>query len=96
MSDRLAAVRMDAFALAMQAKCGAVSPHDLDMMVARAEETLPHDDTLYRAITRFATQHAVSRFDPDVMMELGAELHDAVRLHCLPTPVDIGRADIYG
>lgn len=87
---------MDAFALAMRAKINDVPAQDVETLVTRAEAALATDDPLFCAITAFAVQYELHRRDRDVLYQLGAMLHESVRLHCMPTPIDAARADIYG
>jgi len=87
---------MSAFALSMLAKVNAVQKPDVEMLVDCAIETLDADDPLLSAINEFSARYQLSRFDADTLHQAGVALGEAVRLHCLPTPIDAARADIYG
>ena len=61
--DPVAAIRMEAFACAMKAKIGDLPAQDVEVMMTRAEEALDSGDPFFRAISSFATQHPLVRFD---------------------------------
>lgn len=96
MSDPVVAVRMQAFSVAMRAKVDALPRGDVALMRVMAEKTLQPDDPLRSAVAQFAELYAAQRFDRDVLYDLGVQLQESVRLHCLPTPIDAARVDIYG
>lgn len=94
-SDRVS-IRLYALSVALSAKCGTLEQEDVDNMRTRAEELLHRDAPLYRAITAFATQHQVNRYDRAAMHDLGTTLAEAVRIDALPDVPDPDRRDING
>lgn len=70
-----------AYAVAMSARTNAgLMRHAVDDMRVRAEELLPRDDELRRAIFAFCTGYELHHRDPVHVHYLGAELERAVRL----------------
>lgn len=89
-------VESAAFAVALRAKTGSLTALDVDHMRTQAEQLLPDDAPLRRAITAFATQFDAARFDAAALVPLGDALSRAVELSLLPVPVDLDRRDIHG
>lgn len=96
MTCRGVGIKMAALAVALQAKCGELDPLDVADLLARAEQELDAEDQLFRAITDFATQHQLCRFDLPKLAEIGADLNRHVEIACLPSPPDPERSDIHG
>lgn len=94
--DPIAAIRMDVFSVALKAKCNDLPRQDVDLMMTRAEEALASDDALFRAVTEFAVQFEVTRFDRDALRSIGEELERALQRYLRPDLVDAARRDIHG
>lgn len=94
--DPVTGVRLAALALAMRARVGDMVRHDLDMLLAQADEILDSDDPLFLEISKFASQYLICSRDPVMVSTLGQELERAVQVATLPTPPDASRADIHG
>lgn len=97
MSDREdIALRMSAFALAGQARVGAVDPLDLADLYIRAEQHLESSDPLFRAITGFVTALEVAEFDHEARRAAGEDLQHAIEVINMPEPPGQDRRDING
>ena len=90
------AVRFSAFAVAQNAKIGAVEAHEVDGLRAMAERELGVDDPVRRAVTHFATQYELKAFDPAGLVQIGHELSDAIEKLNVPVPPGTDRADTHG
>ncbi|MES2667908.1 MAG: hypothetical protein V4712_17625 [Pseudomonadota bacterium] len=90
------AVESAAFAVALRAKTGGLTALDVDHLRTQAEQLLPDDAPLRRAITGFATQFEAVRHNPPAWVALGDSLARAVELALIPDAVDSDRRDIHG
>jgi hypothetical protein len=95
MRDRVA-VGLKALAVAMAGKARTLDAQDVHDLVTEAEQVLGSGDELTRAIMEFATQYEVERYCPDLVAALAIGLHRRLELLTVPTPPDVGRADIHG
>lgn len=93
--DRMA-VKFDAFAVGMSAQVGGLVEMDVDALVTKAEQLLGSDDQLTQAITGFATQYQLARYEPARLAELGRHLVAYVDAVNTPEPPDLNRRDIHG
>lgn len=94
-SPRIACL-FNAIDLAMTAKVADVDGAKLRELVSEAGQVLAADDPARAAVLHFATQHEIHGFDPDQVIVLGHQLHDAISRALRPDPVDADRKDIHG
>lgn len=95
MSSMRVEIMVGATALAMQAKCGAVSDIDQHDVLTKVQQTLDDKDPLARLVTAFVVSLETGPTGED-LHRIGADLHDALQLMAVPDPVDAERKDIYG
>ena len=72
------AVMMAAQDIALRAMVNDLDQLSVDDARNRAEELLDRDDPLFQAITYFATQYELCRYQPDDLARQGRHLRDAV------------------
>ena len=72
------AVMMAAQDIALRAMVNDLDQLSVDDARNRAEELLDRDDLLFQAITYFATQYELCRYQPDDLERQGRHLRDAV------------------
>jgi hypothetical protein len=89
-------VLMSASAVALSARCGQVTAHDVDAMREQTEELLRPDDPTRPAIMAFASMYELVRRDPEALKALGEDLWRAVNYAVAPAPNPHWRADIDG
>lgn len=89
-------VLSDAFAVALSAKTGDITPLAVDHLRGQAEELLPEGTPFRAAVLHFASLYEVFRRDPVRLVEMGDELARAVEIALLPEPPDLHRSDIHG
>lgn len=83
--------------LGYQARALNVSRADVSLVQANAEQVLDHDDPVFFAINRFATDYELAVMDPATdLPRIGEALRDAIDLALRPDPPDIDRKDIHG
>jgi hypothetical protein len=97
MGDDHTPALMSAFAVAMSARTGMLSPHATEDMRIKAEELMPRDHAAYGAILTFATQYELHRRDAEALKSLGEDLERALRAAIAPAAPDwTQRRDING
>jgi hypothetical protein len=91
-------IGLGAAALAMKAKCGQLTRHDVDELRERAEQLLHRDDPMFRDICWFATQFGEHPEDAAHVAYLGRLLHERLVLREDDARADAcqRRADING
>ena len=72
------AVKSEALAVAMAAKAGTLDGDAVDALRQKAEEWLPSDHPVFRAVMEFATHYPLVRFSPDELFARGEGLHQAL------------------
>lgn len=82
--------------VAMAAKSRTLEPEDVGALRIRAEELLSRSDPLFFAVTEFATQFELYRWQPDEWVALGQTLHHQIDVAIQPDPPDLERSDVYG
>ena len=90
------AVQFQAMSVAMRAKSSDLDATDVHELVTLAQQLLADDDPIFLAVTTFATQHEIYARDPDHLIRIGGDLHDAISRTAVPVPPDMDRADING
>jgi len=97
MGDEHLPALMAAFAVAMNARTGQLTQHQVDDMREKAEELLRRDHPAYPLITHFATQYEIHARDRDQLVILGDALEHGIRLAVAPAQPDKPwRADLDG
>lgn len=77
MSFEMMALRMKSFAVAMQAKCGAVDPKEVDALWQMANERLERNDPFLSDISDFCREYPFVRFNAR-LVDIGNALAEAV------------------
>jgi len=72
------AVKSEALAVAMAAKANMLDGDAVDTLRQKAEEWLPTDHPIFRAIMEFATHYPLIKFNPDELFARGEGLHQAL------------------
>jgi len=90
------ALRLSAFAVSGLALTNRLPLTDVRNLLARAEQHLPEDSDFRQAITVFAHDFHMARFDRARLEDLGTDLIRALRRECLPDAPDANRVDIHG
>lgn len=85
-----------AYGVALRARMGGLQAHEVDAMRVQAEELLPRESSLRRAILQFATMYEGARRDPEALKDHGEELARAIAYLTAPPPPENQRRDIYG
>lgn len=97
MGDEHLPALMAAFAVAMNARTGQLTQHQVDDMREKAEELLRRDHPAYPLITAFATQYEIHHREAAQLVILGEALEHGIRLAVAPTqPERPWRSDIDG
>lgn len=75
-------VHSAALTVALNARVNSLQPEEVSNLVTLAEELLDRDDPLKPAVTGFAVQWEVSRYDPAALAMQGrileAKVHEAI------------------
>ena len=90
------AVMMAASAVALKARHGGLTLHDVDDLRVKAEELLARGDPMRTPILAFASMYEVLRRDPQPLRELGEDLWRAIGYATAPGPTLPERRDIDG
>ena len=90
------AVMMAASAVALSARVGMVTQHDVEDLRTKCEELLARDDPMREPILTFASMFEVHHRDRAQLRELGEDLWRAIGYGTAPAPLLRNRRDIDG
>jgi len=76
--SQMIAVKVEALAVAMNAKVNALDAEAVDNLRQITEEQMTHNDALFRAVMDFATQYPLIARNPDALFARGESLHNAI------------------
>lgn len=96
MGDMNVMVMMAASAVALSARSGQVTQHDVEDLRVKAEELLGRDDPMRAPILTFASMFEVHRRDRTALQRLGEDLWRAIGYSTAPAPRLPERRDIDG
>lgn len=85
-----------AFAVALSARTGSLTLHQVEDMRTKAEELCERGDELRSAVILFATEYEAHRRDPVAMASLGEQLQRDVERATRPDLPGHDRRDIHG
>jgi hypothetical protein len=90
------AVLGDAVAVAMKARDGRVTQHEVDGLREKVEELMKGDQSFAPCVYRFCTDYELVRRDPAGLKAAGEALWLAIKVATDRVPAGTGRADIDG
>ena len=89
-------VLMDALAVALRARDGSVTQHEVDGLREKVEELMKGDTSFAPCVFRFCTDYELVRRDPERLKAAGEALHYAIKVATDRVPDGSGRADLDG
>lgn len=86
----------DATAVALKARDGSVTQHEVDGLREKVEELMKGDESFAPCVYRFCTDYELVRRDPEGLKAAGEALWHAIKVATDRVPDGSGRADIDG